>query len=91
MGRLKPGATYIYEKADGVTYAREIGAHPGDRFPIGWDYDRLQRDEMARQTKQWVDILQASKTNPALQEAIERVIIIYELNKKEDPPQWHPV
>jgi hypothetical protein len=91
MGKLKPGATYIYEKADGVTYAREIGAHPGDRFPIGWDYDRLQRDEMARQTKQWVDILQASKTNPALQEAIERVIIIYELNKKEDPPQWHPV
>jgi hypothetical protein len=91
MGNLKPGATYVYEKADGVTYAREFGAHPGDRFPIGWDYDRLERDESARRTKQWLDIHHAAKTNPALQEAIERVIIIYELNKKEDPPQWHPV
>jgi hypothetical protein len=38
MGQLKPGATYIYEKANGVTYAREHGAHPGDRVAIGWDY-----------------------------------------------------
>jgi hypothetical protein len=91
MGKLKPGATYIYEHADGVTYAREAGAHPGDRVAIGWTYDRLQRDELAKRTKQWVDILYAAETNPALQEAIDRVIIIYELNKKEDPPGWHPV
>lgn len=91
MGQLKPGATYIYEKADGVTYAREIGAHPGDRFPIGWDYDRLQRDAKAQRITLWEQIHQAAKTNPALQEAIERVIIVYELQKGEDPPGWHPV
>ena len=39
MGSLKPGATYIYERANGVTYAREAGADPSSRKPIGWDYD----------------------------------------------------
>ncbi len=39
MGQLKPGVTYIYERADGVTYAREFGADPSTRFAVGWDYD----------------------------------------------------
>ena len=91
MGTLKPGATYIYEKANGVTYAREMGAHPGDRIAIGWDYDLKERDEMTSRMKLWERIHQMSKTNPALQEAMERVIIIYELQKGEEPPGWHPV
>jgi len=91
MGRLKPGATYVYEKANGVTYAREIGAHPGDRFPIGWDYDLLEQDARAKRAELWERIHILARTNPALQEAIERVIIIYELQKGEDPPGWHPV
>ena len=91
MGTLKPGATYIYEKANGVTYAREINAHPGDRIAIGWDYDIQQKNELAQRVKLWNEIYQAAKTNPALQDAIDRVIMLYELQKKEDPPQWHPV
>jgi len=91
MGNLKPGATYIYERADGVTYAREAGAHPGDRIAIGWDYDYRQKTEAIERMKMWTEILQAAKTNPALQDAIERVIILYELQKGEDPPPWHPV
>jgi hypothetical protein len=91
MGRLKPGATYVYEKANGVTYAREIGAHPGDRCPIGWDYDLLEQDARANRVELWERIHILARTNPALQEAIERVIIIYELQKGEDPPGWHPV
>jgi hypothetical protein len=91
MGRLKPGATYIYEHADGVTYAREMGAHPGDRIAIGWTYDRLEQDARAQRIELWDRIHSAAKDNPALQEAIERVIIVYELQKGEDPPGWHPV
>ena len=91
MGNLKPGATYIYEHADGVTYAREAGAHPGDRIAVGWTYDRLQRDERAKRVALWDRIYEMSKSNPALQEAIERVIVIYELQKGEDPPGWDPV
>jgi len=91
MGRLKPGATYVYERADGVTYAREAGAHPGDRFPIGWDYDVVKKNEQALRIELWEQIHHAARTNSALQEAIDRVIIVYELTKGEDPPGWHPV
>jgi hypothetical protein len=91
MGRLKPGATYVYERANGVTYAREVGAHPGDRFAIGWDYDVVERDKRAKRIEMWDRIHEMAKSNSALQEAIERVIVIYELHKGEDPPGWHPV
>jgi hypothetical protein len=91
MGHLKPGATYIYEHADGVTYAREMGAHPGDRIAIGWTYDRLEQDARTQRIKLWDRIHHAAKDNPALQEAIERVIILYELQKSKDLPGWHPV
>ena len=37
MGSLTPGAKYIYEKADGITYAREVGAPHNERFEIGRD------------------------------------------------------
>jgi hypothetical protein len=40
---------------------------------------------------QWMDILKQAEHSPALQEAIERVIVLYELQKGAEPPQWHPV
>jgi hypothetical protein len=94
MGLLKPGATYIYERADGVTYAREAGAHPGDRIAIGWDYDYRTKTEAVERMRLWTAILASAKTNPALQEAVDRVIVVYELSKQDpndDPPDWHPV
>ena len=91
MGNLKPGATYVYEKADGVTYAREMNAHPGDRIAIGWDYDYKHKHEVTERMKLWGEIHHAAKTNPALQDAIERVIMLYELQRGEEPPPWHPV
>ena len=91
MGKLKPGVTYIYERADGVTYAREMGAPANERVAIGWDYEiqiqkQLEMDE-------WLKVIEASRTNPALHDALERVKIIYELSREPDnePPMWHPV
>ena len=98
MGSLKPGAKYIYERADGVTYAREFGADPNTREVAGWDYDkdnpkfdprtsdgRPLIDQM-REDKLWGDIRRAAKDNPTLQAAIERVKIIYHLSKDKDGP-----
>jgi hypothetical protein len=34
-----------------------------------------------REDKLWGEIRRAAKTNPALQEALDRVIIIYQLSK----------
>jgi hypothetical protein len=96
MGRLKPGATYVYEKANGITYAREAGAHPGDRFEVGRDYNPeptvlgMPIDQVAV----YVDMAREAEHNPALQAALERAKIIYELSRdhsEDKQPMWHPV
>jgi hypothetical protein len=102
MGTLKPGATYIYERANGVTYAREFGADPMTRKVIGYDYTEqaMQKafeasihseDEESQkwrgiyeEERLWTDIRDTAKSNPALQKAIERVILVYRLSK-DDP------
>jgi hypothetical protein len=97
MGTLKPGATYVYEKADGITYAREFGADPSTRKEIGWDYDPRTSDgkplrDHIMDDKLWGDIRRAAKSDITLHEALERVKILYYLSKdKPQPPDWHPV
>ena len=77
MGSLKPDATYIYEKADGITYAREFGAPHNDRVEIGRDYQRFLKDEL----RLWEDIVQEGRTNQALQDALDRAKLVYHLSK----------
>jgi hypothetical protein len=81
MTRLKPGATYIYERADGVTYAREFGEV--ERFPIGWDAGAKEKLEELQYASVWSDIKRTAKSNPTLQEALDRVKILYELSKND--------
>jgi hypothetical protein len=80
MGTLKPGATYVYERSDGVVYAREFGADPQTRFVVGYesgkDYDLVKRNKI-----NWADLLKESKNNKALADALDRVIMLYELGK----------
>jgi hypothetical protein len=84
MGTLKPGATYIYERADGVVYAREFGKT--ERQEVGWNYDprtpdgRPLRDHLL-EDKLWGEIRREAQTNPALQRALDRAIMIYRLSK----------
>jgi hypothetical protein len=72
MGQLKPGATYVYERSNGITYAREVGSN--ERTPIGWDYISKYNAE------EWYQIFKEADTNPALRKAIERVIMLYKLS-----------
>ena len=93
MGSLKPGAKYIYERTDGVTYAREFGSDPSTRQAIGWrhdptdpNYDSRTRTgkplyEQIQENKMWGEIHRMAETNPTLQKALDRVIIIYKLSK----------
>ncbi len=73
MGTLNSNVTYIYERADGVTYAREFGKT--ERKVIGVDYP------LTMTARDWNDILKEADTNPALQKAINHVIIIYKISK----------
>ena len=77
MGSLTPGVKYIYEKANGITYAREFNAPHGERFEIGRDFEMILKDEQHL----WQEIVRAGRTNQALQEALDRVKILYHLSK----------
>jgi hypothetical protein len=103
MGTLKPDATYIYERAEGIIYAREFGADPSTRRVIGYesgkeydpitghkiDYDSRTADgrplsDHIRENKMWGEIRRAALTNPTLQDALERAIMIYKLTKTDE-------
>ena len=79
MSQLKPGAKYVYENSDGVIYAREFGEK--ERFEIGRTLTRQQMDNKREQQALWDDIIGEAKNNPALQTAIDRVIMLYQLSK----------
>lgn len=78
MGQLKPGATYIYERDGGTVYARELGS--SERKPIGWDYDTKTDLEIFHNGKLWRNLLKEAETNIALQQALDRVILLYKLS-----------
>jgi hypothetical protein len=82
MGNLKPGVKYVYEHDDGITYAREFGVPHGKRFEIGRTIKKQSLIDDLREQKLWGDIHRAAKTNPLLQEALERAILIYHLSEK---------
>ena len=98
MGTLKPGATYIYERVGNEVYARESGADPSTRQLIGYGYDPVSGHQIdydnrtpdgrplidhIREDKMWNDIRRLARTTPALQDALERAIMIYKLIKVE--------
>lgn len=97
MGNLKPGATYIYERVDGVVYARERGADPSTRFEVGRSYDHRTPDgrplhDHLMESKLWGEIRRAAETHPALHAELERVKMLYYLIKEENNTiEWHPV
>ncbi len=86
MGNLKPGTNYIYERVNGVTYAREFGADPDTRIEVGWDYDPRTSDgrplnDHLLDIKLWGDIHRTAKTNITLQKALQQCIMIYTLTE----------
>lgn len=86
MGTLKPGAKYVYERSGDEVYAREFGEE--DRTLIGYNHiadprtaDGRPLHEHIMESKLWGEIHRAAKTNPALQNALDRAIMIYRLSK----------
>lgn len=82
MGSLKPDATYIYERADGIVYAREFGSN--DRIVIGWDAETQHDLEERKEELLWKDIRKAALGNEELQTALDRVKILYHLSRKDN-------
>lgn len=86
MGTLTPGVTYIYERNGDEVYAREFGET--ERKLIGYTHvanprtsDGRPLHEKLMEDKLWGEIRRAAPTNPALQKALDRAIMIYRLSK----------
>lgn len=81
MGKLKPGEEIIYESPDGgeTVYGRYAGET--DRWLVGRSAKANSLIDELREQKLWGEIHRAAKINPLLQEALDRVKILYELGK----------
>lgn len=95
MGQLKPGTKYVYERVGNITYAREPGS--GERFVVGYDYQKDPLDHRnfmsnPSESQLWHNIRRAATGDKELQDALDRVKVLYYLkyeNKPEVP--YHPV
>lgn len=83
MGRLRPGASYIYERVDGRIYAREFGqAH---RELVGYDHDHQQTAERRYHMSHINHVLMMCETDPAMRELRDQLFMLYHLKKTNDP------
>jgi hypothetical protein len=86
MGTLKPGATYIYERSEGIIYAREFGANPSTRIVVGYesgnDYDPVNANR--RMLSEFNDVLRMCETDPAMKEMLDQLFVMYNLKKTHE-------
>jgi len=93
MGNLKPGGSYIYERVGNTVFRRESGQV--EREVVGYDHrtsDSRPLHDHLMDSKMWGEIHRMAKTNPTLQDAIDRVIMLYHLiNEDKSNTPHHPV
>jgi hypothetical protein len=94
MGSLTPNVKLIYERVGDTVYARREGET--ERTVVGYDYHRDPLDHRnymstPKESQLWHDIRQAALNDKELQDALDRVKVLYYLKQKEKPVMWHPV
>ena len=71
----------IFESPDGgkTIFARKSGST--ERKMLNAEAFQEMMDNY-REEKRWIDILETARTNPALQKAVDNVILLYRLSKE---------
>jgi hypothetical protein len=82
MGSLKPGATYIYERANGRIYAREFGS--SDRQLVGYDSQVQEHRERRYYMNHINDVLIMCEADPAMKQLLEQLFVLYNLKKNHE-------
>lgn len=84
MGSLTPGATYIYERSEGIIYAREFGKT--ERHVVGYesgkDYDSVGANK--RMLSEFNDVLRMCETDPGMKELLDQLFVMYNLKKTHE-------
>ena len=79
MGTLTPGATYIYERADGKIWAREFGS--SQRKLIGYDSQVQEYKERRFYMNQMNDVLTMCEQHEDMKNLLEKLFVLYNLRK----------
>lgn len=81
MGKLRPGASFKYEKHGPYTISTDIDTN--ERSIVGYDYSQNYEStiESMKDNQFWGDLRREAQTNVALQRALDRAIMIYRLSK----------
>ena len=80
MGSLKPGATYIYERVNGVIYAREFGKN--ERKVVG--YATIVSPEIDIYRSEINQVLLMCEQDPAMQTLLDQLFVMYNLKKNHE-------
>jgi len=89
MGSLKPGATYVYERVNGHVYAREFGETK--RTLVGIELRQQESSNHKRMLSEMNEVLIMCETDPEMKELLDRLLVVYNLKKKDSPIAYHPV
>lgn len=75
--------TYIYESPDGgnTVFRRVSGSACRELHSVS--EQKRKWDQQVEEEMLWVKVFQASRTNPALQQALERALVIYRLTQND--------
>lgn len=83
MGSLKPGATYIYERAGGMIYAREFGET--ERVVVGYESDDARiAASSKRLLSEMNEVIKMCETDPAMKEMLDQLLVMYNLKKQHE-------
>jgi hypothetical protein len=79
MSKLIPGEALIYERVDGVTYARYRDRRDIPRWIVGWD----QTAGPLFNYSDWKELTQLAETNHSLKTQLDKLLNLYYLVKEE--------
>lgn len=84
MGNLKPNETLIYERVDGVVYARYQNRPDIPRWIIGGDEDAVNKaNGNLFGYGDWTDMMRLAKEHPTLKHQIKKLLDIYYIIKND--------
>lgn len=79
MKMLIPNERIIYEREEGVVYARYPNRPDIHRWPIGWDQTAGPQFNYS----DWEDLTRLAETNTALKKQLDKLLNLYYLLKDE--------
>ena len=82
MGNLKPGQPLIYERADGVVYARYANDHSIPRWIVGGDPAGVARAQGSLlDYGEWQKLCVLAEEQPTLKKLLDQLVTTYYMIK----------